>query len=623
MSHNYHIDQPEPKTDIQTALDRLARISRLLPRSERATDKDLGRNVLTRTLDAAFALVRKYLPPIHWLFAAMTATVLFLYVQIVAVTARLVATGSTRWPHVPAPCVLALWHRDAPSLLVAFAKRRPHARTVIMIARDPRGDYLALLCRLIGLGVVRGDSEEGGWEALQQLAHELKDGACVILTADGGGPARIAKIGAVALASSVGVPLIPLAADCHPAIEERHKWDEARNPLPFSSIRVSMGLACSFEPLADSESIEQARKWLEEALNHPQHTVLEEISAKVNAVFRIRGGLFSQIACIQRGTNVANIESEGKTEMIDIQRILYPTDLSSESDEALRYALALARAYDAKLILLYCKLPSSFAEWVKSSRAQQFFKQSLFTRLDTNELKALDWEGVVAEGEDVGLTITEEATKRNADLIVMRSRRRPHAAVLLGSTAETVSRAAPCPVLVTHPSEREWVGLSTGEIELHRLLVAHDFSPDSELALNYGISLAQEYQAEVHLLHVISSEEREEPEVAWSHVGVDSLSMSAARQLKQAVPKEALLWCNLVTAVRCGRAYEEVLGYAREHEIDLICMGASGAGFSLSTLLGSNVDRVLRQAPCPVFVARPVRAAEVHARAASSYESAR
>lgn len=41
--------------------------------------------------------------------------------------------------------------------------------------------------------------------------------------------------------------------------------------------------------------------------------------------------------------------------MIKIKTILYPTDLSLEADEALRYALALAKAYDAKLMLLYCR----------------------------------------------------------------------------------------------------------------------------------------------------------------------------------------------------------------------------------------------------------------------------
>ena len=204
--------------------------------------------------------------------------------------------------------------------------------------------------------------------------------------------------------------------------------------------------------------------------------------------------------------------------MVNIQRILCPTDLSPESDEALRYALALTRAYEAKLTLLYCKLSGSVAETVNSSSAQRLFRQSLFTHLDAGELNELDWEGVVAEADDVGLSITKEAAKRRVDLIVMRSRRRPHAAVLLGSTAETVSRTAPCPVLITHPSEREWVGLTTGEIDLKRVLVAHDFYPDSELALNYGLSIAQEYQAEVHLLHVVKKEDQQ-PEAAWSQVG--------------------------------------------------------------------------------------------------------
>ena len=44
--------------------------------------------------------------------------------------------------------------------------------------------------------------------------------------------------------------------------------------------------------------------------------------------------------------------------------------------------------------------------------------------------------------------------------------------------------------------------------------------------------------------------------------------------------------------------------------MDLICLGARGSGWSLGKLFGSNVDRVLRQAPCPVLVARPIRQPE-------------
>jgi nucleotide-binding universal stress UspA family protein len=59
--------------------------------------------------------------------------------------------------------------------------------------------------------------------------------------------------------------------------------------------------------------------------------------------------------------------------------------------------------------------------------------------------------------------------------------------------------------------------------------------------------------------------------------------------------------------VRCGKTHEEVLVYVKEHEIDLICIGGSGTHFVLGVFFGSNVDRVLRKAPCPVLVARPVK----------------
>ncbi|MBK8313392.1 MAG: universal stress protein [Acidobacteria bacterium] len=51
----------------------------------------------------------------------------------------------------------------------------------------------------------------------------------------------------------------------------------------------------------------------------------------------------------------------------------------------------------------------------------------------------------------------------------------------------------------------------------------------------------------------------------------------------------------------------EILMYAQDKEIDLICMGVHGAGFAMHALFGSNSDRVLRQSPCPVLIARPLK----------------
>jgi len=305
--------------------------------------------------------------------------------------------------------------------------------------------------------------------------------------------------------------------------------------------------------------------------------------------------------------------------MITIQRILCPTDLSSESNEALRYAVALAAAYNAKLFLLYCKEAGADGSHNGGNASKietaPSFAESLAQHLGLIDFSQLNWQGLVAEKvDDVGKTIVTEAAKHGVDLVVMRSRRRPHAAVLLGSTAETVCRTAPCPVLVTHTQEQEWVGFSTGEIDLKRVLVAHDFSADSELALQYGISLAQEYQAELHLLYVISKKEQAEPEVVWSHVSQESVSKDVARQLQASVPKEVFLWSNVVNAVKYGRASQEVLAYAKEHYIDLICLGVGSRRFVPGVLFGSNVERILRQAPCPVLVARPAARPEMQFR---------
>jgi nucleotide-binding universal stress UspA family protein len=298
--------------------------------------------------------------------------------------------------------------------------------------------------------------------------------------------------------------------------------------------------------------------------------------------------------------------------VMEIQRVLCPTDLTSESDEALRYAVALTAAYDAKLFLLYCSENHSSANGKKAMTGyyytESLFLASLAPYLGLSSSREFDWQGLVVENvENIGKAIVDEAKKQQIDLIVMRSRRRPRAAVLLGSTAETVCRTAPCPVLVTHPSEREWVGLSTPEIDLHRVLVAHDFSQYSKLAFNYGLSLAQEYQAEVHLLHVLATAGKEEPELAWSASSTGNAYTFVSHKLQQAIPREAFLWCNCVNAVRCGKPSDEIVAYAKEHKIDLICIGASGSDGGLGKFFGSNADRVLRHAPCPVLVARPIK----------------
>jgi nucleotide-binding universal stress UspA family protein len=280
------------------------------------------------------------------------------------------------------------------------------------------------------------------------------------------------------------------------------------------------------------------------------------------------------------------------TPMINIKRILCPTDLSPHSGKAARYALALARAHSAELIFLHC---------TEDMDGEERLKDFVFEQIGTSEARV-----IVAHADDIGEAIMMQAQVENVDLIVMRSRRRPHRAALLGSTAESVCRSAPCPVLVMHNDEQEFVSNEL-TVNLKRVLVAYDFSDYSELALKYGLSIAQEHQAKLHLLHVLPPRAVSGPELAWYPVRGESAYHTAARRLQRVLPAEVPVWCDVKTAVSEGHPYREILSYAEKNEIDVISVGAHGAGFGMRALFGSNVDRVLRQAPCPVLVARPLR----------------
>ena len=293
---------------------------------------------------------------------------------------------------------------------------------------------------------------------------------------------------------------------------------------------------------------------------------------------------------------------------IVFERVLCPIDFSPGSDESLRYGIALAKAYGAKLFVVNCV--DSYADSGVTQRAhiKKLLETAVRKHLRLPRSEDFSWEAVLVDG-DPEEQITQQAARRRVDLVVMQSRRRPYAAAIMGSTAESVSRTAPCPVMVTHTREQVWAGMTSNEIGLQRVLVAYDFSSDSELALLYGRSLAQEYQAELHLLHVLPARtaRAESPEVALLPSAAGNGFREAASLLRSAVPPETGLWCQVKHAMREGHPYREVLAYADEQQIDLICMGASGTGFGMRALFGSNADRVLRQSPCPVLIARPLK----------------
>jgi nucleotide-binding universal stress UspA family protein len=141
---------------------------------------------------------------------------------------------------------------------------------------------------------------------------------------------------------------------------------------------------------------------------------------------------------------------------VSFELILYPVADSHVTDVGLHYAIALARSYNAKLLVLTCRSKASARTGETENSMRAGVKTAIedsFVMFQTNDSR-LDWEFIVVESNRPAATIKMEAEQKNIDLIVMSARRQPHAVVLLGSTAESVCRSAPtapCPVMVVRP----------------------------------------------------------------------------------------------------------------------------------------------------------------------------
>ena len=165
--------------------------------------------------------------------------------------------------------------------------------------------------------------------------------------------------------------------------------------------------------------------------------------------------------------------------------------------------------------------------------------------------------------------------------------------------AEEIFRRAGVPVLTIGPSVTK--GLHNGG-QFSRVLFATDFTTEAQAAAPYAISMAQEHQARLLLLHVM----RDPDFKARKRTAEDSVA-NAMHQLYELVPQEAELWCRAETTVRFGNPAERIIETAVELEADLIVLGVRSAAGHLgaATHLGrTTAHKVVAHAPCPVLTVR-------------------
>jgi nucleotide-binding universal stress UspA family protein len=151
--------------------------------------------------------------------------------------------------------------------------------------------------------------------------------------------------------------------------------------------------------------------------------------------------------------------------MIELKKILYPTDFSEYAASARPYVIDLAKKFGAEVTVIHVLMSPSYAvspefavDLTKIQKDMQAAAESSLAEVR----KIFEKEGITTRAIlEIGSPFSEivhTAATDQSDLIIMATH--GHGAVkhmLLGSTAEKVVRKAPCPVLTIRHPEHEFV----------------------------------------------------------------------------------------------------------------------------------------------------------------------
>jgi nucleotide-binding universal stress UspA family protein len=144
-------------------------------------------------------------------------------------------------------------------------------------------------------------------------------------------------------------------------------------------------------------------------------------------------------------------------------------------------------------------------------------------------------------------------------------------------------------------------------VPIRRILFPTDFSEPADHAWPFALHFAQEFGAEVHLLHVVAPPPRMTEAYAASFdpekfAAVLTAEAKASLDRFVLAAKERNIASQ--TEVRIGVDFHEIVDYARTHRIDLIVMATHGRTGLAHALVGSVAEKVVRKAPCPVLTVK-------------------
>jgi nucleotide-binding universal stress UspA family protein len=282
--------------------------------------------------------------------------------------------------------------------------------------------------------------------------------------------------------------------------------------------------------------------------------------------------------------------------------ILFATDFSLAATQAIPYVKRIAKHFDANLVTLHVRPaiadimnePGSWPADIEALRLEdEKHRKEVLESFAGIRTETLFEQGTVKS------CLEKAIKKNNSDLVVIGTRGRTGLGkILLGSVAEEIFRTVSCPVLTVGPRSNAFRGATD---QIREILYATDFSPASQAAAAYAVSLAEEFQSRLVLLHVIP------PFKAGDLISPHEVTTSSENLLRKLVPSEAQAWCKPEYFVERGDPADKILEFANLREADLIVLGVrreTGVPGAATHLPIATVHKVVAHATCPVLTVR-------------------
>ncbi|MCX5892907.1 MAG: universal stress protein [Deltaproteobacteria bacterium] len=277
-----------------------------------------------------------------------------------------------------------------------------------------------------------------------------------------------------------------------------------------------------------------------------------------------------------------------------LEKLLVCTDESPDSQGAVTAALNLAKAAGCKVYLLQVltfvplyelQAPDLLPPPTVNLEMQAAQEAAVRSRLEVWKAKAaelgVDLEPRLRTSASAYDGILEEVEEVKPDWIIMgRHGLTGLARLLMGSVTARVIGHSPVNVLVVPQG---------APLEFKRLLMPRDDSPFSAAAWEEALSISQRMGS--HLIGMAVAATDGEVETAKAVVQ----KMEADAKMRGVA---------LETAVPQGRPDQAIIMFAQAKKVNLIVMGSHGRTGWRKLLMGSVVERVIGQAPCPVLVVK-------------------